>query len=365
MHYQRWYRHGDADKMSRAGVNSPGWQGDGIGYHAAHARAALAYFSKPANQRFYTASQVATIMAAIKRACRRFGITVAGDTARSAGRLETETRATELLVECRGVNDDGLKRIGGLAAVFGRQSRLLPGGFHEIVSPQAFSKSENDGWLGVSAKFEHRDILGTTRGRTLRLEVTPAGLDYTVDVVPSAIGEHAHALAMRGDLASSFAFQTIDDGFELGGDGIPVRHLESVRLIDVSAVSDPAYLDSTCAMRSLARHMDAPYADVAAYAETGRLSAFFTRSDRDRPLSRWMVGTRERNASMTMTGLQARQYMLGKRWPAQQRRPMSGAQAHLHMLARRPADPIAPRGRGRDPLQAKLRLRRERMASGW
>jgi uncharacterized protein len=193
---------------------------------------------------------------------------------------EIECRANQAAVECRSTASNGLKRLGGLAAAFGSPSQLLPGGFHEIVSPGAFAKSKSDGWPGVLAKFEHRDVLGSIRGNTLVLDITPRGLDYTVDVVPSSVGEHAYALAQRGDLASSFAFFVLDDRFELGRDGIPVRYLDSVLLLDVSCVATPAYSDATCAMRSLARQMSAPYEDVQAYAENGRLAAFFSRSDR-------------------------------------------------------------------------------------
>jgi HK97 family phage prohead protease len=171
---------------------------------------------------------------------------------------EIESRAGEL-VECRGSTGNGTKRLGGLAAVFGSLSQLLPGGFHEIVSPGAFAQSKAAGWPGVLAKFEHRDVLGSIRGNTLALEITRAGLDYVVDVVPSGIGEHAYALAQRGDLASSFAFNVLDDWFELGSDGIPLRHLESLKLLDVSCVAHPAYEDATCAMRRLGEQVGAPF----------------------------------------------------------------------------------------------------------
>jgi uncharacterized protein len=192
---------------------------------------------------------------------------------------EIESRAGEL-VECRGSTGNGTKRLGGLAAVFGSLSQLLPGGFHEIVSPGAFAQSKAAGWPGVLAKFEHRDVLGSIRGNTLALEITRAGLDYVVEVVPSGIGEHAYALAQRGDLASSFAFNVLDDWFELGSDGIPLRHLESLKLLDVSCVAHPAYEDATCAMRRLGEQVGAPFEDVRSHAENGRLAAFFTRADR-------------------------------------------------------------------------------------
>jgi HK97 family phage prohead protease len=266
---------------------------------------------------------------------------------------EMERRPGEL-VECRGSTANGLKRLGGLAAVFGSPSRLLPGGFHEIVSPRAFASSKAEGWVGVTAKFEHRDILGTIRGNTLALDVTGQGLDYTVDVVSSSIGEHAYALAQRGDLASSFAFVTLEDWFEMGRDGIPVRHLDSVSLRDVSCVADPAYSDSTCAMRSLARHMSAPYSDVQDYAQNGRLAAFFTRTDRagyhgKRPLTRQqreveLMRVRwPEDRAKPLTAKQREVELMRVRWPEDRAKPLTAKQREVELMrVRWPEDRAKP-----------------------
>ena len=61
----------------------PGYQADGKKRYPvdteAHARAALAYFSKSKNKSAYSASQQKSILAKIKSACRKFGIEVGGE----------------------------------------------------------------------------------------------------------------------------------------------------------------------------------------------------------------------------------------------------------------------------------------------
>jgi HK97 family phage prohead protease len=98
--------------------------------------------------------------------------------------------------------------------VFGKPSHPL-GGFVEVVEPSAFNKTRGNGWPGVTAKYEHRDLLGTTAAGTLQLEVIPTrGLDYVVDLPDTTAGNDVLALTARADLQnSSFAFQCYEDDF--------------------------------------------------------------------------------------------------------------------------------------------------------
>jgi phage head maturation protease len=75
---------------------------------------------------------------------------------------EIECRANQSAVECRSGEQ---RRIGGLAAAFGSPSQLLPGGFVEIVDPQAFSASRESGFGGVIATYEHRDLTRQREGQ--------------------------------------------------------------------------------------------------------------------------------------------------------------------------------------------------------
>ena len=139
-------------------------------------------------------------------------------------------------------------------------------------------------------------------------------------------------------------------------------------LIDVAPVDVPAYPTGTsAALRSLARHVGAPIEAVLQRAERGELRGFFTRTDRPSQRRR------------PMTAAQAKMYMAGRRWPDEHRRDhnpprrLTGRQARLYVMTRRPYDPIVPRTRRaslparstRDPRQAKLLLHARRIAGGW
>lgn len=151
----------------------------------------------------------------------------------------------------------------GYAAVFNRYSQNL-GGFVEQVDPGAFNKSLADN-VPVFARFNHDSslLLGTTEAGTLRLEVDGTGLRYMVELPDTQAGRDVRALAKRGDLRySSFAFQTLEDEWDLTPDGFPLRTLNAVRLVDVAPVTDPAYRDTTTGMRSLAAKLDLPLDQV-------------------------------------------------------------------------------------------------------
>jgi HK97 family phage prohead protease len=198
--------------------------------------------------------------------------------------MMTEERlATRRPVELRGIA--GARRIGGYGAVFRQQSQDL-GGFTEIVAPTFFDSSQADGWPGVICRYQHDDsyLLGSVRGNTLKLSIDRTGLLYTVDLPQTR--DDILELVERGDVTnSSFAFSVIRDDWSLTERSLPLRTLESGKLIDVAPVSNPAYLNSTVslrdspALRSLAQHMDAPIEDVLALSSENELRRLFVRSD--------------------------------------------------------------------------------------
>jgi HK97 family phage prohead protease len=197
------------------------------------------------------------------------------------------------------------------------------------LTPQAFSASRETGFAGVIATYEHRDLLASVRGSTLRLDITPRGLDYTAELIASR--SDVYELCQRGDLSSSFAFLCTADSWS-HTEGHPVRTLNSVALKDVSAVSSPAYLDADVGLRSLAAFVHAPYEDVTRYAETGSLSKFFTRSDRS--------GVRG-GPGRRRTWHQAQVELMGMVWPAEHVKPKSTKQKQLEVMAMRwPAERV-------------------------
>jgi len=170
---------------------------------------------------------------------------------------DIERRHLARPVEWRATSDGPLGTLGGYAAVFNKPSQNL-GGFVEQVAPEAFNKSIGDG-VRVLCRYNHENsgLLGTTEAGTLTLEVDGTGLVYAVPLPDTSTGRDVSTLAQRGDLRySSFAFRCIEDEWSVTDQGFPLRTLVAVQLVDVAPVVDPAYLDSTTGMRSLAARLD-------------------------------------------------------------------------------------------------------------
>jgi HK97 family phage prohead protease len=197
---------------------------------------------------------------------------------------DAERRFTSVPVEIRAGRDDK-RTIGGYAAKFERMSQNL-GGFKERIAPVAFNRSASQGWPGVQARYNHDDsmLLGTVGGNSLRLRVDSEGLLYDVDLLDDELSQRVYKLVGRGDVRqSSFAFIADEDEWDADDTGFPRRTLHQARLIDVAPVNSPAYLDTTAAVRSLAKKFDAPLEEVRKLAEANQLTKFFKRTDEPAP----------------------------------------------------------------------------------
>lgn len=185
--------------------------------------------------------------------------------------MTIETRHTAGAVELR-KGDNGAARMGGYALKFNKLSQNL-GGFVERVAPGAVSKTLRDGG-DVLARFQHLDeyLLGRTLSQTLRLAVDDVGLMYEVDLPDTQYARDLASLAERGDVQhSSFAFRTISDEWGFTEQGFPLRTLLEIQLADVAPVVNPAYLDTSSGLRSLAESRALPLDEVARAAADGHL----------------------------------------------------------------------------------------------
>lgn len=167
-------------------------------------------------------------------------------------------------------------RMVGYALKFNRLSQNL-GGFVERVAPGAVAKSLGDR-LDVLARYQHADeyLLGRVSAGTLRLAADDTGLQYEVDLPDTSYGRDLAVLAGRGDVRhSSFAFTVPPggDSWDTTEDGFPLRTLNQIRLIDVAPVVQPAYLDTTSGLRSLAEARGLDLTVVTEAARTNQLAA--------------------------------------------------------------------------------------------
>lgn len=146
------------------------------------------------------------------------------------------------------------KTLSGYAAVFNSEAVL--GDFTEVIRHGAFAKSLATG-SNIRALYHHQGdaLLGTTRGGTLKLMEDSHGLAFTLALPDTSHGRDLAVLVDRGDIQGcSFGFRVAP-----GGDrweqraGQMVRELLNVDLMEITLTADPAYQDTSVAMRSKPR----------------------------------------------------------------------------------------------------------------
>ena len=156
-------------------------------------------------------------------------------------------------LELRGEEES--RHIEGYGSVFNSRSLDL-GGFQEIIAPGAF-----DGVIersDVKALLDHnaeRGILARSRNGkgSLSLELDERGLKYSFDAPHTNLGDEVVEGLKRGDYSqSSFAFTVESDSWTKEEDGSYLRTINKIgNLYDVSIVANPAYTDTSVALRSL------------------------------------------------------------------------------------------------------------------
>ncbi len=145
-------------------------------------------------------------------------------------------------------------RLAGYAAVFDKASQDL-GGFTEIIRPGAFTRTLKGGGLDPLALVQHMPqlVLGRRSAGTLRLNEDQRGLAFEIDVPETTAARDLLVSVERGDIrGASFAFSTPAGGdkWEIRGDAM-IRELLDVDLHEVTITAQPAYVDTSVALRSL------------------------------------------------------------------------------------------------------------------
>ncbi len=157
-----------------------------------------------------------------------------------------ETRVSNAEFEIRAVGDK--LTFSGYAAVFNSDSQPLP--FIERIAPGAFKRSlqsRND--VKLLWNHDSGEPLASTRSGTMRLYEDSKGLRVEAELAPTTRGKDLSILMQRGDIDKmSFGFNVQSDSWSPDGN---VRTLESVRLLEVSIVTFPAYESSVAQVRSI------------------------------------------------------------------------------------------------------------------
>jgi HK97 family phage prohead protease len=156
-------------------------------------------------------------------------------------------------IELRASGDQKSPRLVGHAAVFNSPSQDL-GGFTEIIRPGTFARSLATSDHDQLALVQHMPqlVLGRRSAGTLRLHEDARGLAFEIDVPDTSTARDLLVSVQRGDVrGASFAFSTPKNGdrWEVRG-GSTVRELLDVNLHEITITAQPAYSDTTVAMRS-------------------------------------------------------------------------------------------------------------------
>jgi len=170
--------------------------------------------------------------------------------------FEPERRYFESNVQIRAAADENESRtIEGYAFKYGVWSRKIMWFYEQIE--RGFIDDLNFDEMDVLALFNHNDnkVLARTISKTLQLIKDDTGLKYVFEAPNTTAGNDLLESVRRGDIQhSSFSFvlQPDGDSWTINDDGDELRVLKkAARIIDVSPVTQPAYLDTTVAQRSL------------------------------------------------------------------------------------------------------------------
>ena len=147
--------------------------------------------------------------------------------------------------------------------MFNSESEDL-GGFREIILPGAFDRALREAH-DVRALWNHNAdvVLGRTKSGTLRLSVDEHGLRSEIDMPETRAAEDALASIRRGDVdGMSFGFRVLTDNWR-SQDGVQIRELTDLELLDVSPVAYPAYPATQVSTRALERAKAEPTAAPA------------------------------------------------------------------------------------------------------
>lgn len=166
--------------------------------------------------------------------------------------------------------EDASQRFSGYAAVFNTRAAIgnpLSWGFYEEIAPGAFSKTLQESDARMLVDHDSYYVVSRSSAGSLSLSEDGHGL-----VVDSALDEElSYVRDLKANLRNgnitgmSFGFQVVKDEWGTedvetkdGQTGqVEVRTIREIRLIEVSAVTFPAYTETEAELRSVAGALNA------------------------------------------------------------------------------------------------------------
>jgi HK97 family phage prohead protease len=168
--------------------------------------------------------------------------------------------------ECEIRETEGEKRFFGHAAVFNVRTAIgnpLRWGFYEQVSPGAFTKTLSEGDARFLIDHDSYYVVSRVSAGTLYLAQDSRGLavDSALEDELSYVKDLKTNLRIQNITGMSFGFYVVKDDWDTEtvetSDGnsaeVEIRTIQEVKLIEVSAVTFPAYEDTDAGLRHVKR----------------------------------------------------------------------------------------------------------------
>jgi len=149
-------------------------------------------------------------------------------------------------------DEDGKGKFEGYAAVFNKWSEDL-GGFRERIKTGAFRNALKNSDVRALFNHDRNYVLGRSTSGTLKLKEDNKGLFISNNPPDTQWARDLMVSVNRGDITQmSFGFTVSEDEWKEDKEGRVSRTIHGIdRLYDVSIVTEPAYPDTTVALRSL------------------------------------------------------------------------------------------------------------------
>ena len=161
--------------------------------------------------------------------------------------MEIEKRSVMAAPELRAAGEK--RTIAGYAAVFNSEADI-GGYFRELILPGAFAESLASADVRALVDHDSGRVIGRSKAGTLRLVEDERGLAVEIDLPDTTDGRDIGELVNRGDIdGMSFGFRVTHDEWD-ETQTPALRTIHNIELHEVSAVTWPAYADTSLAMRS-------------------------------------------------------------------------------------------------------------------
>lgn len=162
----------------------------------------------------------------------------------------SKTEQRDLIREIEVRESEDSMKMTGYAVKWGLASHKIGGRFTERFLQGAFSETLQKDDQRFFYAHDPTKVLGRTKNGTLRLEEDAIGLRFEVDLPKTTLGKDTFESVKRGDVDGvSFGFRASEEDWDRRDKTNIIRTVKKASLLEVSAVTFPAYPDSEVSTR--------------------------------------------------------------------------------------------------------------------